>query len=306
MKFKNVFALSGPMLGGKKFIVFILAIILTFGLSISLQSLLADWTAPKATPPTCKSGDFGCDEPLNVGASPQIKAGALWLNTNAVSPWGLLVQNGKVGIGTTSPTTKLSIQSDDSTVGNMGFGGSYLDMWFDGGSDSDFFFVNTGDSSNGSTQFRNSSSNSLLYIKNNGNIVIGTVEPAAKLDVNGKVLVNGGSIIRTTNTTQQKMQMFTVSVPAKNFGASGASAEQKIVLNWVSLGGTNFSTGGKVVAFLGNYITAGGADPSGECSVIHEISVVNETGANLWITNPTGTTQNVGAYNVTVIVIGPE
>lgn len=45
----------------KKFSLLIIAIILTLGLSISFQSLLAAWTAPLANPPTCLIGNPGCD-----------------------------------------------------------------------------------------------------------------------------------------------------------------------------------------------------------------------------------------------------
>ncbi|KKS35298.1 MAG: putative outer membrane protein [Parcubacteria group bacterium GW2011_GWC2_42_12] len=83
----------------KFFLLLIAAIILTLGLSISGQSLLAEWTAPVNNPPACIIGNPGCDAPVNVSATPQIKAGALWLNTNVVSPYGLIVENGKVGIG---------------------------------------------------------------------------------------------------------------------------------------------------------------------------------------------------------------
>jgi len=50
------------------------AIILTLGLSISFQSLLAAWTAPTATPPDANVG-----EPINSGPGNQIKTGGLGL-----------------------------------------------------------------------------------------------------------------------------------------------------------------------------------------------------------------------------------
>ena len=83
----------------KKSLLFIIAIILVLGLSVSFQSLLAAWTAPAANPPTCATGDPGCDAPLNAGPLIQPKSGALWLNTNGLSPYGLIVESGNVGIG---------------------------------------------------------------------------------------------------------------------------------------------------------------------------------------------------------------
>ena len=99
---------------------FIIAIILVLGLSISFQSLLAAWIAPAANPPTCATGNAGCDAPLNAGPLIQLKSGALWLNTSGLSPYGLIVENGKVGIGTASPGQKLDV------VGNIKASGSFM------------------------------------------------------------------------------------------------------------------------------------------------------------------------------------
>ncbi|MFH1822776.1 MAG: hypothetical protein ABH830_03690, partial [Patescibacteria group bacterium] len=93
----------------KYYFNFLILIFLTLGLSISLQSLLADWTAPVADPPTCASGDPGCDAPLNVSNTAQQKAGTLILNTGG-SENGLIVENGKVGVGTTNPDTLLHVK----------------------------------------------------------------------------------------------------------------------------------------------------------------------------------------------------
>jgi len=98
----------------KLFSYFILAVVLTLGLSIGLQSLLAAWTAPLASPPTCTAGNPGCDAPLNSGPLMQLKTGALWLNSDGISPYGLIVENGKVGIGVISPSSKLTVASSSS------------------------------------------------------------------------------------------------------------------------------------------------------------------------------------------------
>jgi hypothetical protein len=97
----------------------ILAVILTLGLSISFQSLLAAYTAPLADPSTCVAGNPGCDAPLNTGPLLQTTNGALWLVNSAypTNPYGLIVQNGKVGIGTPTPGAQTQINPPASTEG---------------------------------------------------------------------------------------------------------------------------------------------------------------------------------------------
>jgi hypothetical protein len=50
------------------------------------------WTGPQNTPPTCVSGQAGCDAPLNVGTGSQVKNGAL--SVNAISVYGDVLIDG--------------------------------------------------------------------------------------------------------------------------------------------------------------------------------------------------------------------
>ena len=98
-------------------LLFITAIILTFGLSISFQSLLAAWTAPLANPPTCLTGDPGCDGPINIGSFQQTKGGPLRVNADNLAATGF-VAYGNVGIGTTAPGYKLDVQGGNTNITN--------------------------------------------------------------------------------------------------------------------------------------------------------------------------------------------
>jgi hypothetical protein len=82
----------------------LISVIIALGLSVAIQSLFA-WTAPTAVPPSSNVA-----APLNVSGDWQAKAGALSINTNGINPYGLIVENGNVGIGITNPASKLSIK----------------------------------------------------------------------------------------------------------------------------------------------------------------------------------------------------
>lgn len=77
-------------------IVAVIANLLVAGVLI----VSANWQAPLSTPPTCNSGDPGCDAPLNVGASTQVKLGALGVS-GIFQAWSDAFFSGNVSIGTT-------------------------------------------------------------------------------------------------------------------------------------------------------------------------------------------------------------
>jgi hypothetical protein len=88
--------------------VLILAALLGVGVNY-----LSAWTGAPTTgtaPTNCTTGYAGCDAPINVANTLQTKVGSLVLNTGS-SPFatGLVVLNGNVGIGTSSPATALEV-----------------------------------------------------------------------------------------------------------------------------------------------------------------------------------------------------
>lgn len=91
----------------KQFSYLLFSILLTLGLSLSLQSLLAAWSPPTSAPP-----NNNVSAPLNESAVDQAKLGGLALGGNfAVSGNSFLI--GNVGIGTISPLQALDV------VGNI-------------------------------------------------------------------------------------------------------------------------------------------------------------------------------------------
>ncbi|MDP1625412.1 MAG: hypothetical protein Q8L64_06695 [bacterium] len=66
-------------------------------------AVLAQWTGPTQAPP---GGNVA--SPINISATSQTKAGGILLNTNGAA-YGLIVQNGNVGIGAMTPSKKLEV-----------------------------------------------------------------------------------------------------------------------------------------------------------------------------------------------------
>jgi len=194
-----------------------ISIILTLGLSISFQSLLAAWTTPTAAPP----GD-NISPPVTEslpGDNQAILGGLVIGETFAVSGESHLM--GEVGIGTTNPGYELDINGN-ARVGSAGAGylyfgnrGYYIGDDLSGSDiqtnapnmyvyDSGWKrLVREGDSVlNGDNLGNHTASQNIklsgywlsndggdegVYVKTDGKVGIGTTDPGVKLDVAGNV-----------------------------------------------------------------------------------------------------------------------
>jgi len=93
----------------------LIQIIPTIIVAIFFLSLIVyAWTEPHQAPP---GGNV--DAPLNVSLNAQAKEGGLILGFNPSVTIGLLVLNGNVGIGTTSPSYKLDVNGDVRWSGTL-------------------------------------------------------------------------------------------------------------------------------------------------------------------------------------------
>ena len=135
------------------------AVIITLGLSISLQSLLAQWSAPQLSPPNANVA-----APINTGSEDQTKTGSFTTNKGIYVGQDLTV----MGEVNHSVENSFYINSYDS-----------LQLRFNSG----------GLETSGVFGINNQANNRVLTILNNGNVGINTDNPQEKLHVAGSLRI---------------------------------------------------------------------------------------------------------------------
>jgi len=158
----------------------IIIIGIIFGLGVGLVKA---WVEPKESPP---NGNLPA--PINVGSLGQTKTGGLILNTGGAA-YGLIVDNGSVGIGVRDPSQKLDVNGYVKGRTGLCIGDDCRTAWPSGGGGGG---VAGSGSANYISKWTGSTSigNSIIY-DNGTNVGIGTTNPSQKLDVNGYVKGTG-------------------------------------------------------------------------------------------------------------------
>ncbi len=169
--------------------------------------------------------------------------------------------SGNVGIGTTSPTTKLHVVGVIKAE-NTGSGAELLQLKY--GSSGDAIFVKKLSSTNG-IQFDGfngtSWTNNILVIEDTGNVGIGTATPGEKLTVAGKIEIKSGNwlvlrnsdnsnygSIRGASDTSNDITINTNSEVIRfeqngNVGIGRSAADYKLVVSNSNVEGIEFGPG---------------------------------------------------------------
>jgi len=159
--------------------------------------------------------------------------------------------NGRVGIGTASPTKKLEINAGDILLSNIGL--NKYGLLFGEGANHTMGLRYDGTGTNGNLEIVDASNNPLVNFEYDGRVGIGTNSPAYKLDVNGTVRCN--ALVFADGTSFSSVGQVGMKAIAVNIGngSSNIVARAQSIVN-ASYGGIQ---NGMVIVYYHWYYTYG-------------------------------------------------
>lgn len=154
----------------KKIITRFSILIIVIGFIFLANGLILAWTSPTCDPNVVDPSTCNVPAPLNIGSTDQTKSGGLTVDT-------LTISTNDQGSET---DLKLGANANIATDNSLYF-------WVDSASDGndDFYFRKGAGYGSGTT---------LMTIKNDGRVGIGTASPGAKLHVGGDIYLGAGTL----------------------------------------------------------------------------------------------------------------
>ena len=133
-----------------------------------------------------------------------------------------ILANGKVGIGTASPTANLDV------VGSSIFRGTVHHSWFNYSTGEDTYI--RGGKSTSKVYINDSNAADVVIASGGGNVGIGTTTPSAKLEVNGHFAATTKSFIIDNPKTDGRLQYGVVETDEHSVYVRGKSDQEEIQL----------------------------------------------------------------------------
>ena len=208
--------------------------------------------------------------------------------------------DGNVGIGTSSPSEKLTVSVPSNTGGVLFYGGSQSDRGLKlsvsnaEGFDNSFWNIFQTAENNGSTLAFGTRNLERMRIDSSGNVGIGTSSPSAPLDVNGDAEINGLTVGRGSGGVSSNTAVGSDALNSNSTGSSNTAAgKDALYSNTTGLVNSSFGS----LALKSN-TTGSGNVAVGYASLNQNTTASDNTavGTNALNKNTTGANNTANGY----------
>jgi hypothetical protein len=227
-----------------------------------------------------------------------------------------IMDNGNVGIGTTSPSFRLHVL-DSSNFGTVAIGNiTFPTLLTSNASTGEFRIDNRSSNSVGYISFfpagqATSAGTEAMRVSTNGNLGIGTITPAQKLDVNGDALINGVRVGKGPNSLSGNTVLGASALNGVTTGTNNVAigpnaidgtttGNYNIAIGFLAGGiGANENTTGSSNIFIGTEAQGLSSTESNRTWIGSNTTVATWLGGNLLVGTKTNSTHRLDVVGTT-------